>query len=59
VTLYFDETYVTAAGQRVFSVSINGTNVLSSFDIYASAGGQNKAIARTRSPPRPTPAARS
>jgi poly(3-hydroxybutyrate) depolymerase len=47
VTLYFDETYVTAAGQRVFSVSINGTNVLSSFDIYASAGGQNKAIART------------
>jgi len=47
VTLYFDETYVTAAGQRIFSVSINGTSVLSSFDIYASAGGQNKAIART------------
>jgi len=47
VTLYFVESYVTAAGQRLFSVSINGTSVLSSFDIYASAGGQNKAIART------------
>ena len=47
VTLYFAETYVTAAGQRLFSVSINGTSVLSSFDIYASAGGQNRAIART------------
>jgi beta-galactosidase len=38
---------VTAAGQRLFSVSINGSTVLSSFDIYASAGGQNRAIART------------
>jgi hypothetical protein len=47
VTLYFAETYLTAAGQRLFNVSINGTTVLSSFDIYASAGGQNKAIART------------
>jgi lysophospholipase L1-like esterase len=47
VTLYFAETYLTAAGQRLFNVSINGTTVLSSFDIYAAAGGQNKAIART------------
>jgi len=47
VTLYFAETYLTASGQRLFSVSINGTNVLSSFDIYAAAGGANKAIART------------
>src|ERR1035437_4921128 len=47
VTLYFAETYVTAAGQRIFSVSINGTSVLSSFDIYSAAGGQNRAIART------------
>ena len=28
VTLYFAETYLTAAGQRLFSVSINGTSVL-------------------------------
>ena len=47
VTLYFDENYVTAAGQRLFNVTINGTSVLSSFDIYAAAGGQNRAIART------------
>jgi hypothetical protein len=47
VTLYFSENYVTAAGQRLFNVSINGSTVLSNFDIYASAGGSNRAIART------------
>jgi hypothetical protein len=47
VTLYFAETYVTAAGQRLFNVTINGSTVLSSFDIYASAGGSNRAIVRT------------
>jgi hypothetical protein len=47
VTLYFAETFLTAAGQRLFSVSINGSTVLSSFDIYASAGGANRAIARS------------
>ncbi|MCL6591741.1 MAG: malectin, partial [Firmicutes bacterium] len=47
VTLYFAETYLTASGQRRFNVSINGATVLSNFDIYASAGGQNKAIARS------------
>jgi hypothetical protein len=47
VTLYFAETYLTSAGGRVFNVSVNGTAALSNFDIYASAGGQNKAIARS------------
>jgi len=49
VTLYFSENYsgITAAGQRVFDVAINGTAVLSGFDVYAQAGGRNKAIART------------
>ncbi|HEX3047038.1 MAG TPA: malectin domain-containing carbohydrate-binding protein, partial [Bacillota bacterium] len=47
VTLYFAETYLTASGRRLFNVSINGATVLSNFDIYASAGGQNKAIARS------------
>jgi hypothetical protein len=47
VTLYFAETYLTAAGQRLFNVSVNGATVLSSFDIYASAGGANRAIARS------------
>jgi hypothetical protein len=47
VTLYFVETYVTAAGQRVFNVTINGQTVLSRFDIFATAGGANRAIARS------------
>ncbi len=47
VTLYFAETYLTSSGSRLFNVSISGTTVLSNFDIYASAGGQNKAIARS------------
>ncbi|HEX3048789.1 MAG TPA: cellulose binding domain-containing protein, partial [Bacillota bacterium] len=47
VTLYFAETYLTSSGSRLFSVSINSATVLSNFDIYASAGGQNKAIARS------------
>ena len=46
VTLYFAEVYWTAAGQRTFNVAINGTTVLSAFDIFAAAGGVNKAIAR-------------
>jgi len=47
VTLYFQESYWTAAGQRVFDVAINGTTVLSAFDIYAAAGGRYRAIARS------------
>ncbi len=47
VTLYFAETYVTGAGLRTIDVTINGTTVLSSFDIYAAAGGSNRGIART------------
>ena len=44
VTLYFVEEYWTAAGKRVFNVSINGTQVLTNFDIYANAGAEYKAI---------------
>ena len=44
VRLHFDEFYWTKAGQRVFNVSINGTQVLSNFDIIATAGGQDIAI---------------
>jgi hypothetical protein len=46
VTLYFAETYLTSSGSRLFNVSINGTAMLSSFDIYAAAGGQNRAVDR-------------
>ena len=44
VRLHFDEFYWTKAGQRVFNVGINGTQVLSNFDIIATAGGQDIAI---------------
>jgi hypothetical protein len=44
VRLHFAELTWTAAGQRKFNVAINGTNVLSAFDIFAAAGGRNKAI---------------
>jgi streptogramin lyase len=33
-------------GSRVFNVEINGTSELSNFDIYATAGGANKAVAK-------------
>jgi poly(3-hydroxybutyrate) depolymerase len=46
VTLYFAEIYWTAAGQRTFDVAINGATVLNAFDVFAAAGGTNKAIAR-------------
>jgi fibronectin type 3 domain-containing protein len=38
VLLHFAETYFPAAGDRVFNVAINGTTVLSNFDIYATVG---------------------
>ncbi len=41
VRLHFCETYFTASGKRTFNVSINGTQVLTAFDIFATAGGQN------------------
>jgi hypothetical protein len=50
VTLKFAETYFTsgaASGQRLFNVAINGTTVLTNFDIKATAGGANIAVDRT------------
>jgi hypothetical protein len=41
--LKFAETDFSGTGQRVFNVSINGSSVLSNFDIYADSGGANKA----------------
>jgi Malectin domain len=41
VRLHFAETFWTTAGSRKFNVSINGTQVLTNFDIFATAGGQN------------------
>jgi len=44
VRLHFAETYFNTAGSRKFNVKINGTQVLSAFDIFAAAGAKNKAI---------------
>ena len=44
VRLHFAEIYWNSAGQRLFNVAINGAAVLSNFDIYAAAGGKDKAV---------------
>jgi hypothetical protein len=44
VRLHFAETYWTSSGQRTFNVTINGKQVLTNFDILATAGGANKAV---------------
>ena len=46
-TLYDAETRWNAPGQRIFNVSILGQQVLSNFDIFAAAGGSNKAVVVT------------
>jgi len=45
-TLLEAETYWTAAGKRVFNVFIQGRNVLTNFDVFVAAGGQNIPISR-------------
>jgi hypothetical protein len=47
VTLYFVENYVTGTGQREFNVLINGTQVLTNYDVYAAAGGQFMAVQKS------------
>ncbi|HXI72116.1 MAG TPA: family 16 glycosylhydrolase [Verrucomicrobiae bacterium] len=44
VRLHSAETFWTAVGQRRFNVIINGTQVLTNFDIIAAAGAPNKAV---------------
>lgn len=38
---------VTGAGQRLFNVDVNGSRVLSNFDVYAAGGGRYVAVRRT------------
>jgi hypothetical protein len=47
VQLDFVEYIFSSSGQRVFNVAINGTQVLSNFDIFVAAGGENIALAKT------------
>ncbi len=44
VRLHFAEGYWTAAGSRIFNVLINGTQMLTNFDIFATAGGEYIAV---------------
>jgi hypothetical protein len=44
VRLHFAELYFTAAGNREFNVAINGTTVLTNFDIYATAKANYTAV---------------
>ena len=44
VRLHFAELYFSAAGQRVFNVAINGTMVLTNFDIFATAKANFTAV---------------
>ena len=47
VILHFAEIYWNAVGDREFNVIINGTQVLTNFDIFAAAGGKDIAITRS------------
>jgi len=47
VTLKFAELALWGAGQRQFNVAINGTQVLSNFDIFAQSGGIYTAVDRS------------
>ena len=44
VRLHFSENTYNAAGDRLFNVSINGTQVLKDFDVFAVAGGMDTAL---------------
>jgi len=46
VRLHFAETYWTSSGQRVFNVALNGSTVLSNFDIIAATGAKDRALAK-------------
>jgi hypothetical protein len=46
VRLDFVEYIYNAAGSRVFNVAINGTSVLSNFDIWSAAGGKDIAVGK-------------
>jgi hypothetical protein len=47
IKLHFSEPTFTAVGLRQFNVAIEGTTVLTNFDIFATAGAANKAIVQT------------
>jgi hypothetical protein len=47
VRMYLADSYQNAAGQRLFDIAINGQTVASQLDIFAGAGGKNRALVET------------
>jgi hypothetical protein len=47
VKLYLDDGYMDGPGQRVFDVAINGTIVAKDLDVFAEAGGKDRALVKT------------
>jgi hypothetical protein len=47
VRLYLADSYQAAAGQRRFDIAINGETVARELDIFARAGGKNRALVET------------
>ena len=47
VRLHFSENYWSASGSRTFNVSINGSQVLTNYDIFLAAGAEYKARVET------------
>ncbi len=46
IRLHFSEIYFTSTGSRVFNVYINGTKVISNYDIYAETHAQGKVVVK-------------
>ncbi len=46
VRLHFAEIFDSGTGTRVENIDINGQPVLKNFDIFAAAGGKNKAVVK-------------
>jgi hypothetical protein len=47
VRLGFAELYVTAAGQRLFDIAVQGQKLETAFDIFGTAGAMNTAVVRS------------
>jgi hypothetical protein len=47
VKLYMDDGYSGGPGQRIFDIAINGTTVAKDFDLFAKAGGKDRALVET------------
>ena len=47
VKIYMDDGYSGVPGQRIFDVAINGTIVAKDLDIFAKAGGKDRALVET------------